>query len=67
MIFVSDPYFQQLEREIEIGTPEGEESSRAFNEQIYLNVLTSFYKMAIKPYEPWRDVIRQHLSSVLPE
>lgn len=61
LIFVKDPYFNEPGYEIEMGTPEGDDASREYDEDLYPHTVQyAMIEMLEEPPKFWEDVIRTH-------
>lgn len=63
MVFVSEPYFNEPSLETTLGSPQGTEASRTYNEEIRSSTLRWAIHDAMRcPDKCMRDVLRHHFS-----
>ncbi|CAG7731793.1 unnamed protein product [Allacma fusca] len=67
LFFTREPFYADAIRNQESPTPEDQEKSRAYNEAVFLQVLDAYYQTALKPHEPWKQLVADHVLRTIPK
>jgi ubiquitin-conjugating enzyme E2 O len=65
LFFTREPFFADGVKNKQ--SPDDQEKSRAYNEAVFLQLLDAYYRTALKPHEPWKQFVADHVLRNVPK